>query len=149
MKKLSLFLLLLIISAAYSGELKVKSVFGQPVNGMTETKDALIKSGILYLEDNNKTDIPEVLPAIYSLEQNYPNPFNPTTTIKFSIANAERVEIMVYNIKGEIVSRVVNADFKAGFHSVNFDGSSLASGQYFYKITAGQFSDIKKMIMVK
>lgn len=93
--------------------------------------------------NNNET------PAKFSLSQNYPNPFNPATTIKFSLAWAENVNIKVYDITGKVVSELVNSRFKEGSHTVKFDGSNLASGVYFYRITTSRFSDVKKMILVK
>ena len=88
-------------------------------------------------------------PATFALHQNYPNPFNPATTIKFSLAWAENVNIKVYDITGKVVSELVNSRFKEGSHTVKFDGSNLASGVYFYRITTSRFSDVKKMILVK
>jgi len=89
------------------------------------------------------------IPAEFSLSQNYPNPFNPSTTIEFTIPWAENVNIKVYDITGKVVSEPVNSRFSAGSHSVKFEGSNLASGVYFYRITTSRFTDVKKMILVK
>lgn len=88
-------------------------------------------------------------PSGYSLEQNYPNPFNPSTTISFSIPNEEFVSLKVYNSLGEEVAELVNETKPAGNYSVTFDASELTSGIYFYKISAGNFIETKKMIYLK
>ncbi|NOS86260.1 MAG: T9SS type A sorting domain-containing protein [Ignavibacteria bacterium] len=81
--------------------------------------------------------------------ENYPNPFNPTTTIKYSVPVESKVKITVYDLLGKEISVLVNENHKAGKYDINFDASSLSSGTYFYKIEAGSFSDIKKMILLK
>jgi len=86
---------------------------------------------------------------IYKLEQNYPNPFNPSTNIEFSIPMASKVELKVYNILGQEVATLVNESLAAGNHAVKFDASRLATGVYLYRITAGQFSSVKKMLLLK
>lgn len=85
----------------------------------------------------------------YYLGQNYPNPFNPTTTIKFSIPKESIVKIKVYDILGREIATLVNEQKSTGNYSVQFKGSSLSSGVYFYQIQAGDFVDTKKMILLK
>jgi hypothetical protein len=89
------------------------------------------------------------VPLTYALYQNYPNPFNPVTTIKYSIPNSERVVLKVYNILGQEVATLVNEEQRAGVYELKFDASNLASGVYFYKLQAGKFIDVKKMMLVK
>lgn len=91
---------------------------------------------------------PEVVTS-YELSQNFPNPFNPGTEIKFSILENTNVTLKVYNTAGELVSTLVNGFMTTGKYSINFDGAGLASGVYFYKLTAGNFTDTKKMTLVK
>ena len=88
-------------------------------------------------------------PNVYSLEQNYPNPFNPTTTINFSIAKPSNVKLMIYNILGQQIRTLVDTRMNAGQQSVTFDASKLASGVYFYRLEAGDFSSVKKMLLLK
>ncbi|MEE9429587.1 MAG: NosD domain-containing protein, partial [Melioribacteraceae bacterium] len=98
------------------------------------------------------TDIKEEaseLPNEFVLAQNYPNPFNPTTKIRFSLPETSDVKLKVYNIIGEQVTTLVNNSMDAGVHEVNFDASSLSSGVYIYRIVAGNFSDVKKMILLQ
>jgi hypothetical protein len=86
----------------------------------------------------------------YNLYQNYPNPFNPSTSIEFYLTKQSLVNLKVYDIVGKEVATLVNNDLrKEGLHQVTFDGSNLASGVYYYKITAGEFTDVKKMMMIK
>jgi hypothetical protein len=91
----------------------------------------------------------DVMPADYHLFQNYPNPFNPTTMIKFSLKKGSAVKIMLYDITGRAVETLVNTQYSAGTHSVRFDASNLANGIYFYRIVTDEFSDIKKMVLMK
>jgi|SRR4030095_15639302 len=89
------------------------------------------------------------VPADYSLSQNYPNPFNPATNIKFGLPKSSNVVLRVYNQLGETVSELVNQNLGAGLYEYNFDASAVPSGVYFYKLTAGDFTQTKKMILIK
>jgi hypothetical protein len=85
----------------------------------------------------------------YKLYQNYPNPFNPVTSINFSMPEAEFVSIKVFDLLGREVKTLVNEKRVAGMHNVYFDASGLGGGVYFCRISAGKFSDVKKMILIK
>jgi hypothetical protein len=89
------------------------------------------------------------VPKVFSLHQNYPNPFNPVTVISFDVPKNSNVSVNVYDINGKFVGTVINEDLKAGSYQYAYDASKLASGVYFYKLTAGSFVDTKKMILVK
>ena len=89
------------------------------------------------------------IPAEFSLGQNYPNPFNPMTNISLNIAKLGFVSVKVYDISGREVAVLVNENLSAGVYNVDFDGSNLASGTYFYKLETNGFTDVKKMILVK
>ncbi len=95
------------------------------------------------------TDNGNTVPSRFKLEQNYPNPFNPTTTIEFSIPETALVQLVVYNQLGERVAGLVNGNLVAGVHRVEWQAGDLPSGVYFYKLTAGKFSDTKKFILLK
>ncbi len=88
-------------------------------------------------------------PNKFELFQNYPNPFNPTTTIQYAIPKSEHVTIKVYDELGKEVSSLVNENKEAGQYRVNFNGSNLASGIYYYRIAAGDFSEVKKLMLLK
>lgn len=86
----------------------------------------------------------------YSLSQNFPNPFNPTTSIRFSLPQLSNVTLKVYNVNGQEVATLVNNELiAAGVKEVSFNAASLASGLYFYTITAGNFKETKKMMLIK
>lgn len=85
----------------------------------------------------------------YGLQQNYPNPFNPTTTIKFAIPEKSNVRLEVYNILGQKVETLVDRELSQGYHEVDFNASRLASGVYFYTIQAGDYVNVKKMMLIK
>ncbi|HRJ99835.1 MAG TPA: C25 family cysteine peptidase [Ignavibacteria bacterium] len=92
-------------------------------------------------------------PEKYKLNQNYPNPFNPRTVISFNIGQgyniSENVILKVYDILGNEISTLVNGKLAPGSYSVEWDGTNFSSGVYFYKLTAGSFSEVKKMSMIK
>jgi hypothetical protein len=100
-------------------------------------------------EKSFKKTATSTIPTEYSLSDNYPNPFNPTTIINFQIPEDGFVTLKVYDILGREVASLVNADKKAGYYSCDFDASKLSSGVYIYKITANNFIQSKKMLMIK
>ena len=95
------------------------------------------------------TDEPEELPTEYSLLQNYPNPFNPTTTIQYSIPNDEFVKLTIYDITGRVVKELVNGYKTAGKYNIEFNANSYSSGTYYYKLEAGEYKNIQKMMLIK
>ncbi|HSW55019.1 MAG TPA: T9SS type A sorting domain-containing protein [Ignavibacteriaceae bacterium] len=97
------------------------------------------------------SDIIEIntLPLSYELSQNYPNPFNPSTTINFELPIAGHVTLKIFNILGNEIATLVNATKTAGRHEINFDAAGLASGVYVYHIAVGDFSETKKMLLVR
>jgi hypothetical protein len=103
------------------------------------------------VEDENpiSTKGAEEKPTAFGLSQNFPNGFNPTTQIKYSLPVDAHVRLSVYDVLGQEVATLVNSDEAAGFKAVTFNAGNLPSGIYFYRLTAGDFSDIKKMILLK
>ena len=85
----------------------------------------------------------------FSLEGNYPNPFNPVTEISFSVPSASHVRLEVFNVSGQKVTTLVDRELCAGYHQVTWDASAVASGVYFYRMQAGAFTDVRKMVLVK
>ena len=86
---------------------------------------------------------------MYSLSQNYPNPFNPSTVIEFALPKDAHVRLEVYNIIGQKVMTLVDEVRPAGYHSVKLDGTNLASGMYLYRLTTGQQTFMKKLLLMK
>jgi parallel beta-helix repeat protein len=94
-------------------------------------------------------ELSETLPTVYALGRNYPNPFNPGTTIKYQLPTISDVELSVYNLLGQKVVDLVLKKQEAGYHQVEWDASQFSSGIYYYRLTAGKFQDVKKMILLK
>ena len=92
---------------------------------------------------------PREIPQGYRLEQNYPNPFNPETTIRFYLPTSGKVKISIYDVLGRSVKTILDAQLTAGDHSINFNASDVASGIYFYKLTAGKYHATRKMMLLK
>jgi len=89
------------------------------------------------------------LPDGFSLSQNYPNPFNPVSRIRYSLPHNSPVQLKVYDILGKEIKTIVNEEQDAGSYEVEFDGSKLSSGIYFYRINAGEYTSVKKMLLLK
>ncbi|MDD5362106.1 MAG: T9SS type A sorting domain-containing protein [Ignavibacteria bacterium] len=107
-----------------------------------------------YLNRNSDDDGDNMLPIAnapktYKLSQNYPNPFNPSTTIAYSLPKDSKVSLKIYDITGREVKSLVNDIKPAGYYSISFNGSELSSGVYFYKIEAGNFVQVKRMVLIK
>src|SRR4030095_8914380 len=95
------------------------------------------------------TPIGSEVPQSFKIEQNYPNPFNPVTDIKFDVPKASFVKLNVMNILGQEVEQLVNENLQPGSYKVDWNASSFPSGVYIYKMTAGDFTQTKKMILIK
>ncbi|MBK7255785.1 MAG: T9SS type A sorting domain-containing protein [Ignavibacteria bacterium] len=85
----------------------------------------------------------------FILKQNYPNPFNPVTNLEFGISKLGFVSLKIYDVLGKEVAVIVNNNVNPGTYKYNFDGSNLVSGVYFYRLEAGDFTDVKRMVLVK
>jgi hypothetical protein len=90
-----------------------------------------------------------VTPVDFGLSQNYPNPFNPSTNISFSLPKATNVKITVYNAIGKEIAVLVNGNYEAGTHNITWNANNLASGLYFYKMEAENFTATKKMMLIR
>jgi hypothetical protein len=98
---------------------------------------------------NDVKNVANSVPVSYKLNQNYPNPFNPSTIISYDLPKSGLVTIRIYNILGQQVRTLVNESQIAGTHQVSFNASSLTSGVYFYSLSTGSFSQVKKMMLIK
>ena len=111
--------------------------------------DSLLNTTPIGIISNNET-----IPSNFILYQNYPNPFNPQTTIKYDIPKAPftsetHVTLVIYDILGKEVKTLVNEYKKTGSYLVEFDGSNLASGLYYYKISPSNYVETKKLVLIK
>lgn len=102
-------------------------------------------------ENNSVVDIGNILslPISFALDQNYPNPFNPSTTIKYTMAKLGEVNLKVYDLSGSEVKVLVEKIQPKGTYEIEFDGTGLTSGIYFYKLQTSEFTETKKMILLK
>lgn len=109
----------------------------------------VINSGRGYYTATGVSNNNSVIPEKYNLSQNYPNPFNPVTKINFDIPVSGFTTLKVYDILGNLVYTLVNGNLKKGSYNYEFDGSDLSSGIYYFRLTSGDFTDVKKMTLIK
>ena len=119
---------------------------------------AVSSDGIAFWSDNFEMQVTIVgvnddeiigLPTEYSLSNAFPNPFNPTTQIEYSLPVSSKVSLIIYNLRGHEVARLIDGEQIAGVHSVIWDASSMASGMYLYRLQAGDFVHTRKMVLLK
>lgn len=97
----------------------------------------------------NISTLGDISPQKYELFQNYPNPFNPETTIKFNVPEKSNITLEIFDISGRFIKGIKSIEYNPGSYEFTFDGSNLASGIYFYRLTSNKFSQTKKMILLK
>jgi hypothetical protein len=135
---------------AYDGE---NDVLYEDVGTIHYSKQEMLghPSSPVVLELSAAGEAPELLdlPEVFKLYANYPNPFNPTTTIAYDLPDAGNVRLIVYDVLGREVTRLVDNEQRAGRYKVVFDATTLASGFYVYRLEANDFSEVHKMILVK
>jgi len=145
------------IAGSKNGHISV-ATFNGP-NGIAATSSG----DTLYISDFNSstlrriigintpigTKVSGLLPKEYLLSQNFPNPFNPVTSIEYTLPMASEIVLMIYNIRGENVVRLIEGGQSAGYHSVVWDASNVSSGIYFYRLQAGDFVQTRKMVLLK
>jgi len=107
------------------------------------------ESGVVYATDATISASKVEVPESYGLAQNHPNPFNPSTLVSFSLPVASHATLYVYNVAGQKVATLADGNFSAGTHYTEWDATDFASGVYFYRLQAGEFSETKKMILLK
>jgi hypothetical protein len=120
------------------------------IGGVTELNDifgvpSVDGEPVVSIEENTEISIPKTM----RLHQNYPNPFNPTTVISYDLPKTQLVQINIYNMLGQKIANLVNDVQNPGIYKINFDGSGLSSGIYFYQIQADGFQQTRKMLLVK
>lgn len=130
----------------------LKGIDSTSINGKFYVAAATLGRGIWVRESSgdDPTGISNnEIPRIFELSQNYPNPFNPVTTINYRIAKSGTVRLTVFDVNGKQVSLLISRFHKPGKYSIEFDGSSFASGVYFYRLETVEYADVKKMILIK
>ena len=98
---------------------------------------------------NGDASIASVIPESNSLGQNYPNPFNPSTQIRFGLSEPLHVRLIIYDMLGREVAKLADEDMDAGYHSVSWNASNVSSGVYIYRLSAGDFVQVKRMLVIK
>jgi len=106
-------------------------------------------SVFIYEDFTNIVKAEPDIPQEFSLQQNFPNPFNPTTKINYQLPITNYVELSIYNLLGQKIATLVSEKQKDGYHQVQWDASRFSSGIYYYRIEAGEFQDVKKMILLR
>lgn len=128
----------------HGGYFRFRMMWEKELNGRTALYESFM--------DDRLSEVKTIslnVPDKYELEQNYPNPFNPVTVIKFRVQSKDRVRLAVFDMIGREVAVLADAELQPGTYTSVFDGSEISSGVYFYKLTAGDFSDTKRMMLVK
>ena len=146
------------ISYDYNPDTDTLTIYSSDIIGefylfctLTDDSNATDKDTItITVEDlSGITEVMNTVPEEFTLLQNYPNPFNPQTTIVFGLPKASPVKIEVFNIMGQKITTLVDGFLSAGYHQVQFDASIYASGIYLYRIQAGKYRQIKRMLLMK
>lgn len=155
------------VSSTGNDTLHVVSRIGESISGSSGNSSINVNSGVRSfdqvaratgaIENTLSTETQAVdnetlqsIPTEYKLYENYPNPFNPSTTIRFDIPEATTVSIDIYDIRGQRVAAVLNGKHvEPGSYEMNFDASRLSTGIYLYRITAGSYRSVKKMMLMK
>ncbi len=146
---------IVISSANYPVEISWKAVDQLNAKLYIDGKEITMEnSGSILISDPAvkivlKMDAEKLIPTEFGLAQNYPNPFNPVTVIKYQLPMDEFVELKVYNLLGQEIKTLVNEIQEAGYYEISFDASRLPSGVYFYKLNSGNFTSVKKMILMR
>jgi len=123
------------------------------IKNLTALSGKIQRDNTLYYEQNSvviaSVHVQTDIPVNYSLEQNYPNPFNPITTIQYQIPRDESVTLKVYNLLGQKVKTLVDENQRAGSYEIEFSADNLASGVYYYRLIAGNYTETKRMILLQ
>ncbi len=143
MKKVILILIIFTISVIAQNQSNALFGLNSKQSKNNEQVALQVKNNVVNKINNSIT------PNTFVLEQNYPNPFNPTTKIQFSIPKETNVNLSVFNMLGQLVTTIYNGKLEAGTNYVEFDGSQLPSGIYFYRLEADNFVKTKKMTLMK
>jgi len=129
----------------------LSGTIGQPAIGAMRGTEYRAEVGFWYLPGWIVTGVPDdgALPSVFSLEQNRPNPFNPVTVVRFAVPKPSRVSLRIYDVSGREVRTLVDSELDRGFHSVTLYAAGLPSGVYFCRMTSGEFTEMRKLVLLK
>lgn len=127
-------------SFTYDNWYKIRVIWEQKINNKIALVETYMTDFIPYYNND---------PAIYSLYQNYPNPFNPSTNIRFDISKTSHVKLIIYDMLGKEITKLINENRKAGSYGVEWNATGYPSGVYFYKLETKDFSEVRKMVLLK
>ncbi len=130
-----------------AGEVDNLRIFSRALTS-EEVLGLCLEDGIL-ATDVEGPDQEGTVPEAIALRQNYPNPFNPTTTIEYELPTEQHIRLSVFNVLGQMVATLVDDNVAAGRYSVTFDGRSVGSGTYFYRMETGNFTETRKLVILK
>jgi hypothetical protein len=141
-------------SSSTTGNTKLHSAVGQNFAGVMKTDNTMITSGFLADTLFRKgavvaVDEEEALPLTFELGQNYPNPFNPTTTIDFSLPKAGHVNLILYDMLGREIERLVDEELAAGKYRAVWNARGHSTGMYVYRLQAGDYVAVKRLLLLK
>jgi len=139
-----------------SANTMVKSAAGQAFVGTMQQSNTRIESGFLahplfrdIISGVNEGEDSEEIPTQYELQQNYPNPFNPSTTIAFALPKSSDVTLILFDMFGRELATLAEGKLPAGKHQVVFDATAFSSGVYFYRLQANEFSQTRRLTLIK
>jgi hypothetical protein len=139
-------------------QFRIAFTAGQPAIGVMNGPSNIQRSGFWYVQaifiPTNVEEIPEGLPTEYRIEQNYPNPFNPETQIRIQLPEASHVVVKIYSILGREIATLADGHHDPGYYTLRWDGTDnngnpTSTGVYFYRIQAGKFSEVRKMVLLQ
>jgi hypothetical protein len=141
-------------AASTAGNTKLHSAVGQNFAGVMKTGNTMIMSG--FLADTlfrkgvvSAVNEDDATPLTFELGQNYPNPFNPTTTIEFSIPEAVNVSLILYDMLGREIEKLVDEELATGRYRAVWNARGYASGMYVYRLQAGDYVSVKRLLLLK
>ncbi len=139
----------LLAPGTYSLLFTAPNHYSKTVSGIQVYKDSAVVYNVKLRSNLTGTGNSEITVKDFKLYQNYPNPFNPETNISFDLAQTSFITLKIFDVSGKEVVELINSEYKAGNHTVRWNASALSSGIYFYKIEAGKYSEVKKMLYIK
>jgi hypothetical protein len=135
---------------ASGGSYQIVGTIGQPAIGVTSGGSYINEIGFWYQPGWILTGIDDGgVPKSFSLGQNFPNPFNPVTTFRLAVPTTARVNVTLYDVAGRVVRELADKEFEPGYHEIPLRADGLATGVYFCRMTSGNFTETRKLLLLK